>query len=413
MGMLVDSYKFVAAHDEVFEEQQRIQASDAAASMKFGNEWSMSDYGDTSMALSDDGNTLAVGVGSAGVLGAVYVFTRSGGVWTEQQKVQASDGTSADKFGRCVALSADGNTMAVGANEDDNIWGTNGPGSVYIFTRSGGVWTEQQRVDAAGNPGGQTNQHLGASVALSDDGNTLAAGMVLYSAASLRGATAIFTRSGGVWTHQQTFNGSTAGSNDLVGFVVALSGDGDTLFHGAPESVSNGHGYVWTRSGGVWTEQQALVPSVANNGNMAAAALSNDGNTLLVSGYLNNNGFTRNGAIWEWTRSGGVWTEGQQISASNAKNEQRFGRVLAMNSDGDRAIVGVGHSVSGENAFVLIKTGGVWAETQILIPSDTAADDWFGEYVAMSGDGYTLAVAAPRDNNSGGADAGSVYVFVD
>ena len=119
---------------------------------------------------------------SASFAGAVYVFTRSGGTWSQQAYVKASNTDADDYFGWGVALAGDGNTLAVGARyEDGNSTGINGDpadrtassaGAVYVFTRSSN-WSQQAYVKANNT---EIADWFGASVALSGDGNTLAVG---------------------------------------------------------------------------------------------------------------------------------------------------------------------------------------------------------------------------------------------
>ncbi|HKM87349.1 MAG TPA: hypothetical protein VJX48_01975, partial [Xanthobacteraceae bacterium] len=94
-----------------------------------------------SVALSADGTTAIVGGPDDNAdIGAAWVFTRSGGVWTQQgSKLVAGDaaGTSVE-FGYSVALSADGNTAIIGGPADNGSIG-----AAWVFTRSGGVWTQQ------------------------------------------------------------------------------------------------------------------------------------------------------------------------------------------------------------------------------------------------------------------------------
>jgi hypothetical protein len=113
----------------------------------------------------------------------VYVFSRSGSTWSQQAYVKASNTGADDSFGYSVALSADGNTLAVGATgEDSNAIGIGGDqtnnsagqsGAVYVFSRSGSTWSQQAYVKAS-NTG--ADDGFGYSVALSADGNTLAVG---------------------------------------------------------------------------------------------------------------------------------------------------------------------------------------------------------------------------------------------
>jgi len=151
------------------------------------------------LALSADGNTLAVGVpeeasnatgiggnqldNSAFRSGAVYVYTRSGSTWTQQAYVKASNTGANDRFGVRLELSADGNTLAVGASgEDSYAFGIGGAqnndlavdsGAVYVYTRSGGSWTQQVYVKASNTEAGDL---FSGSLALSADGNTLVVG---------------------------------------------------------------------------------------------------------------------------------------------------------------------------------------------------------------------------------------------
>ncbi|HEB02940.1 MAG TPA: integrin, partial [Nitrospirae bacterium] len=127
---------------------------------------------------------------SASQAGAVYIFSRSGGTWTEQDYVKASNTEGGDHFGSSVALSSDGNTLAEGvSNEDSAATGINGnetdnsaanAGAVYIFVRNGS-WSQKAYVKASNTEGGDV---FGASVALSSDGNTLAVGVGLEDSAA-------------------------------------------------------------------------------------------------------------------------------------------------------------------------------------------------------------------------------------
>ena len=179
----------------------------------------------TSVSLSSDGNILAIGaINDDPQIGATWIFTRSGGVWTQQgAKLVGSGATGSSQQGASVSLSSDGNILAIGGPKDNNF-----VGATWIFTRSGGVWT-QQGAKLVGSGGiGQPNQ--GISVSLSGDGNTLAVGGTGDNVGQI-GATWIFTGVGGVFTQQ---GAKLVGTGYLPGLVqqgssVSLSNDGDTL----------------------------------------------------------------------------------------------------------------------------------------------------------------------------------------
>src|SRR5262249_23280505 len=145
-----------------------------------------------SVAVSRDGNTAILGgPGDFSNTGAAWVFTLSGGVWSQQGgKLVGTGSVLSERQGLSVALSADGNTAIVGA--------PSGSGLALVFTRSGGVWTQQGGALAGTGAVGDANQ--GTSVALSADGNTAIVGGPNDNGDA--GAAWVFTRSGGVWTQQ-------------------------------------------------------------------------------------------------------------------------------------------------------------------------------------------------------------------
>jgi hypothetical protein len=162
------------------------------------------DFTGFSVALSADGNTVVFGApqedgGSTGTMGdpsmrttagagAAFVYVRSGESFVLQAYIKASAIDPFDQFGTSVALSADGNTLAVSALlEDSAATGINGAdsddsalnsGAVYVFTRSGSTWSQQAYIKASN---AQAQDNFGASVALSGDGDTLIATSPLES----------------------------------------------------------------------------------------------------------------------------------------------------------------------------------------------------------------------------------------
>ncbi len=220
-----------------------------------------------SVAVSADGNTAIVGGPSDNrTTGAAWVFTRSSDGWTQQGNKLVGSGAGEPALppgqGMCVAVSADGKTAIVGG------WRTEG---AWVFTRSGSVWTQQgKKLIGTGAVG---NARQGMSVALSTDGNTAIVGG--WSDNSKTGAAWVFTRSGAIWTQQgKKLVGTDALGSARQGMSVALSADGNTAIVGGPgdnpwdRSVPFGLGaagaaWVFTRSGGVWTQQNKLVSTGA------------------------------------------------------------------------------------------------------------------------------------------------------
>jgi hypothetical protein len=172
-------------------QQAYLKASNTGAVDYFGSSVSLS--GDTLAVGAYRESSAATGVNSnqadnsASLSGAVYVFVRSGTTWTQQAYLKASNTGAFDEFGYSVSLSGD--TLAVGAyfeesadtgvngNQADNSAGASG--AVYVFVRSGTVWTQQAYLKAS-NTG--AFDAFGSSVSLS--GDTLAVGASLESSAA-------------------------------------------------------------------------------------------------------------------------------------------------------------------------------------------------------------------------------------
>jgi N-acetylglucosamine kinase-like BadF-type ATPase len=268
------------------------------------------------------------------------------------------------------------------------------------------------------------NDQVGWSVSISLDGNTAIVGANGADPGGIvsAGAAYVFVRSGTTWSEQQKLIASDKAENDQVGWPVAISSDGNTAIVGArnadPGGLSNaGAAYVFVRSGTTWSEQQKLIAS-DNGGNFGSSvAFSSDGNTAIVGAYSHNpGGVAYAGAVYVFVRSGTTWSEQQKLTASDKAANESFGYSVAFSSDGNTAIVGAAYADPGglSNAgavYVFVRSGTTWSEQQKLTASDKAANDYFGEAVAISSDGNTAIVGAPGAAPGALSDAGAVYVF--
>jgi hypothetical protein len=432
-----------------------------------------------SVAISADGNTLAVGAthedsaaigiggdqsdNTATSSGAVYLFTRIGGLWVQKAYIKASNTGAYDFFGQAVALSDDGSTLAVGAWwEDSDAIGIDGKqsndnalssGAVYVFlrgNRDGDVWTQQAYIKASNS---EASDRFGYALALSADGNTLAVSSPSEASAAIgiggdqndntatdSGAVYVFTRSTGVWTQQAYIKASSSGANDAFGISVALADDGNTLAVGAggedsgttgvgstPDETALGAGavYVFTRSTGVWAQQAYVKASNTEASDQFgySIALSGDGNTLAggaytedsaaigIDGDQTDNTADSSGAVYVFTRSTGIWSQQAYVKASNSEAGDNFGiSSLALSSDGNMLAVsspseasnslGINGGVTDNSAlwsgaaYLFARNGGVWSQQAYIKAPNTEAEDRFGQSVALAGDGSVLAVGA-------------------
>jgi hypothetical protein len=316
--------------------------------------------------LSADGKTLVILAPES----FIYVYVQSSDSWSLQSQVQTS-GTS-------LALSGDGNTLAVGDPSENNFAGV-----VRVFTRTNGIWTQK---DTVYPDIGQEGDRFGGNVALSGDGSTLAVGV----------------------------NGEDSAS---------LGIDGDTLDNSAE---GTGAVYVYERSGDDWARQAFMKASLPSGGFGVEVALAGDGNTLAVGAWLEDGGpsLTDSGAVYVFARENGEWLEDTRWDAMEYEStDGKLGAEVALSYDGNTLASGIKH-YDQHGAVLIYKrvSVGSWSTYDIVTASNADDYDYFGEKFALSGDGKLLVVGAPREDGAGigvGADessnaaenAGAVYVF--
>jgi FG-GAP-like repeat/FG-GAP repeat len=352
-----------------------------------------------SVALSADGHTAIVGGATDnGDVGAAWVFTRNGLAWRQQAKLVGTGAVGGAAQGRSVALSADGNTAIVGGYLDNN-----GIGAAWVFTRSGGVWTQQgMRLIGTGAVG---NANQGWSVALSADGNTAIVGG--YQDNGDGGAVWVFARTGGVWFQQGSkLVGTGAVGNASQGWSVALSADGNTAIVGGRTDNNNaGAAWVFTRSGATWNQLPGKLvgtPAIGAAQQGTSVALSGPGNTAIVGGPFDNFDNGGAGAAWVWINRGGFgWTQERKLVGTDASAQQQQGASVALSADGNTAIVG-GPGFTPGAAWVFTRGISGWTQQGGKLVGTGAVG------VAMEGFSAALAcntaiIGAPGDNSFLGA----------
>jgi hypothetical protein len=358
-----------------------------------------------SVAVSGDTAVVGAVVDDPG--GSAYVFTRTGATWTEQAKLTASDAVDADEFGRSVAVSGD--TAVIGASEDDDAGSRSG--SVYVFTRAGTTWTQQAKLTASDAAAGD---HFGISVAVT--GDTAVVGAIGDGDAGISSGSAyVFTRTGTTWTEQVKLTASDAVAGDEFGNSVALSGNTAVVGATMPGSdeigpSGNGSAYVFTRTGTTWTEQAKLTASDAAVRDHFGRSVAVTGNTAVVGADLDDDAGISSGSAYVFTRTGTTWTEQAKLTASDAAAEDRFGNSVALT--GNTAVIGAYRGgdagIRGGSAYVFTRIGTTWTQQSKLTAGDAARDDYFGFSVALSGN---TAVIGSRGDDEAGFSGGSAYVF--
>jgi len=363
-----------------------------------GTGYSGSPYQGTSVALSAAGTTAIVGgYSDSNDVGGAWVFTESGGTWTQQTKLVGSGYSGTPHQGWSVALSGDGTTAIVGGYNDDN-----GIGAAWVFTESGGTWTQQTELVGSGYSG---TPNQGISVALSADGTTAIVGG--YNDDNFVGAAWVFTQSDGTWTQQTKLVGSGYSGHPRQGISVALSADGTTaIVGGYIDDSLVGAAWVFTQSGGTWTQQGSKLVGSGYSGTSyqgQSVALSGDGTTAIVGGPGDDN-FV--GAAWVFTQSGGTWTQQTKLVGSGYSGSPDQGIAVALSADGTTAIVSGqdDNNIAGA-AWVFTQSGGTWTQqgSKRVGTGAVGADVFQGTSVALSANGTTAIVGGNGDNNNVGA----------
>ena len=358
----------------------------------------------SSVSVSGDGNTAIVGgFVDSNEVGAAWVFTRTSGVWSQQgTKLVGTGAAGIARQGIAVAVSADGNTAIVGGVLDSGQVGAS-----WVFTRTGGVWTQQGGKLVGG--GGVGHQGQGGAVSLSADGNTAIVGGIFDD--SLTGAAWIFTRTGGVWNQQGgKLVGIGAVGRALQGGSVSLSSDGNTaLVGGYADSGSVGAAWVFTRTGSAWAQQGRKLVGTSAMGSSRqgnSVALSGDGNSAMLGGYADD---SLKGAVWVFTQVNGIWSqEGAKLIGSGAVNGVLGafqGYSVSLSSNGNSAIVGgyPDNNFAGA-AWVYTRTGGVWSQLgSKLVGSGASGNAELGVSVSISADGNTAILGGFADDTLKGA----------
>ncbi|WP_170136181.1 FG-GAP repeat protein [Nannocystis exedens] len=386
------------------------------------------------VAISADGDTIAVGAptedsavtgidgdpsdNSGQNSGAVYVFERKGGAWSQTAYIKASNTESYANFGGRVSLSADGHTLAVGApyessaatGVDSNPWKgvVEDSGAAYVYSREGDAWKQRAYLKASNTGKGDS---FGSALALSADGTTLAVGATHEDSGSPgingeqfddsldSGAVYMFALEGGAWSQQAYIKASNPNGPDLFGFSVALAHDGDTLVVGAPAEASAAAGV----DGDQWSDE-------------AYAA----------------------GAVYVFSRQGQAWQQEAYIKAPNAEEDDHFGISVALSGDGGVLAAGAPGDDSGEAgsfadpsddtgpnsgaAHVFTRVAGHWTHRSYLKAPNSRSGHEFGSVVGLTADGGTLVVAAPLETSTAkgvggnqrdaaGEQVGSVYMY--
>lgn len=416
-----------------------VKASSSSAESYFGQTLALSADGNTLAVGTPNDNSAATGIGGnenddcnisncAEESGAVYVYTNNGSAWSSATYIKAADSASGNRFGADISLSADGNTLAVSATGRNSY-----RGAVYIFTRSGDTWQQAAVIEAAD---GVTSDYFGMSVSLNPEGSMLAVGAPYRAAGATTyaGAVYVFSRAGSSWSPVTTLTQPVPVANASFGADVALAGTAsapvlavgvpnENVVAGAVTQWWVGAAYVFRLNGSTWTATRLDNPAPDYYDSFGSqVALSTDGATLAIASNEDDlipadpadPVVYGAGAVYVYASSGSAWTAQAQLHATNPTDYMRFGGSLALSADGTALAVGApsedgsGIGIDGAPdtlaqsagaAYFFTRSGTGWSTGRYIRATNTQRESYFGTAVVLSSDGSTLAVSAIRDSS--------------
>lgn len=368
-------------------------------------------YFGTSVSMSADGSTVAIGApgndGKGEDAGHVRIYRYTLGVWT--QLGSDIDGEAElDESGFCVSLSADGNTVAIGAPSNDYD-----AGHVRIYKYASGVWAQL----GGDIDGEEIIDESGASVSLSADGTIVAIGAPFNDGNDfLNGQVRVYKYAAGAWTQLgNNINGKN--EDDEFGTSVSMSADGSIVAIGAPGNNGNGidagHVRIFNYISGSWTQLGSDINGEASEDESGTSvSISADGSIVAIGAPANSDNGLYSGHVRIFKYTSGNWKQlGADLNGEATDDES--GTSVSISADGSMVAIGAPFNSEKGSLFGHVRifkyTGGAWSKMGYDINGESE-DNVSGYSVSMSADGKTLAIGAPG-NDENGQDAGHVRIY--
>ena len=349
-----------------------------------------------SVAISGNGNIIAVGADQYNsYMGHVRVYEEVSGTWTQIGNDIEGD-SSGDWSGRSIALSVDGSIIAIGAPFNDD--GATDSGHVRMFENIAGIWTQ------IGNAieGDATWDESGTSVALSAGGTIVAIGAPRHNGnGNESGQVRVFENVQGTWTQiGNDIYGLQPGHG--LGISCSLSSDGSILAVGAVSrntaATAASYSIIYENVLGTWTQIGQVINAVSPlDQSGRSVSLSSDGSIVAIGAINNNNASgSISGHVRVFENVSGTWTQIGSDIIGEASGDQSGGSV-SLSSDGSIVAIGATrNSANGQSSGhvrVYQNTSNTWSQVGSDIDGEEA-QDYFGGNVSLSGAGDALIVGA-------------------
>jgi FG-GAP repeat protein/type IX secretion system substrate protein len=325
---------------------QKIVASDRTENDEFG--YSVAISGNYAIVGAWQQDTNATGLDPQREAGAAYIFYYNGSMWAQQQKIVTAEHKPYRYFGLAVSIS--GNYAIVGSfREDQDANGENSiteAGSAYIFYFNGSVWTQQQKIVASDRA---SYDQFGWSVAISGDYAVIGAYYESEDAngentISNAGSAYIFKRSEETWAQQQKIVAPDRDLSDNFGYSVAISGDhvivgaytDDEDANGDSTLLTSGSAYIFERAVTSWNLKQKIVALDRSESSWFGYSVAISGNHAIVGAFRE---LYNTGSAYIFSRNDTSWVQDDKLMAPVRVGYENFGNSVAIS--GDMALVGI------------------------------------------------------------------------
>ena len=389
---------FTTAGGGIWSQQARLSPGGGANGDLFGSAVAIN--GDLA-AIGAPGEDTAAGIS----VGVVYLYQRIGGVWQLQTTLQPNDGFDYARFGTALAISGD--SIIVGA--------PGASGAAYVYTGQGASWLLQGKLTRADSLSGE---NFAASVAIDGDYAAVAARYDDLPEGQDAGSVTVFVRVNGVWSQQALLTAPDADASDQFGAAIALSGTRAVVGTPADESAAgtfSGSAHVFVRTGATWSPQTKLTAADAAASDQFGNAVALAGDTVLIGAFGDDLfGNPNQGSVYVFANANGQWQQQTKLFASDGEADDYFGTTLAF--DAEQAVIGAfGAEQSGLGnvgaAYAFARSNQQWSGgTRLLIPDPQAALG-IGGAVARSGATIVLGAASDAGDQTGNPEVGSVYLY--
>lgn len=358
-----------------------------------------------------DGDYLIAGSYGANAAGSstgkADAFRWDGSAWVEEDLTLPATVADYHYFG--AAISIDGEEAAI-ASAGSTL--TRIEGSVYLYAREDGVWTDGVRIQS---PATVDGGYFGYDVKLSGDELFIAAP---NEGGNDEGVVYLYERDpvSGAWHHVGQIMSPNPSVNE--GFGSSIAFDGDVLVVGATghdigDAIDTGMVYVFRRGAEGWQFETALPPlSPAPSLRLGKlSSLAVEGDLIAVGNYEENTYFDNNGAVHLYAYDGTTWNLDTTLWAADPAHIASLGWSLALR--GDRLVAGAMNAdgVSRRSGAVYVferDASGAWTQRDKVFPSASYGYDRVGSYVGMRG---AQILASAPSSDIYGTWTGAVYAF--